>query len=113
MMRLCRAMLFAALPFASTVVQAQVVASAQNFSDAPISCGSMIQFKGCTAAFDGQTLRLTFTPPEGKPSLAIYRHCVSTPIIIHCPGGHWQSELGAVPLGARSIGLRDQKPYPD
>ncbi len=84
-----------------------------TFTDAPIPCGSMIQFKGCTAAFDGQTLRLTYTPPEGKPSLAIYKHCTSTPIIIHCPEGQWQSERGTIPLGARSLGLRDNKPYPE
>ncbi len=108
MMRFCGAVVFAVMMLGPAAVQAQPA-----FSDAPISCGSLIQFKGCTAAFDGQTLRLTYTPPEGKPSQAIYRHCTSTPIIIHCPEGQWHSDRGTIPLGARSIGLRDNKPYPD
>ncbi len=99
--------------FAALAVTPGPALANPTFTDAPISCGSLIQFKGCTAAFDGQTLRLTFTPPEGKPSHAVYKHCTSTPIIIHCPEGQWQSERGSTPLGARSIGLRDNKPYPD
>ncbi len=105
---LCRLPLFAAVAFAPALALAN-----PTFTDAPISCGSLLQFKGCTAAFDGQTLRVTYTPPEGKPSHAIYKYCTSTPVIIHCPEGQWQSERGTIPLGARSLGLRDNKPYPD
>ena len=84
-----------------------------TFKDAPISCGSMIQFRDCTAAFDGQTLRLTYMPSEGRPSHAVYKYCTVTPMIIHCPAGQWQSEMGTLPLGARSLGLKNNKPYSD
>ena len=86
---------------------------AQTFTDAPVSCGSMTHYKTCTAAFDGETLRVTHTPPEGKPSLAVYRHCVSTPSMIHCPAGRWETGGATGPLGARSIGLRDSLPFRD
>lgn len=86
---------------------------AQTFADAPVSCGSMTHYKTCTAAFDGRTLRVTHTPPEGKPSLAVYRHCVATPSLIHCPEGRWETEGASGPLGARSLGLRDSRPFKD
>jgi hypothetical protein len=88
-------------------------AAAQSFADAPVSCGSLIQYKTCTAAFDGQTLRVTHAPPEGKPTLAIYRHCVATSAMIHCPVGRWESDGASTPLGARSLGLRNGLPFRD
>ncbi len=105
---LCRLSFCAAMALAPASVLAN-----PTFVDAPISCGSLIQFKGCTAAFDGETLRVTYTPPEGKPSHAVYKFCTATPLIIHCPQGQWQSERGTIPLGARSLGLKDNKPYTD
>ena len=86
---------------------------AQTFTDAPVSCGSMTHYKTCTAAFDGQTLRVTHMPPDGKPSLAVYKHCVATNAMIHCPAGRWVSEGASGPLGARSLGLKDNLPFKD
>jgi hypothetical protein len=108
MIPLCRWALVAVGALAPAAALANPV-----FNDAPIPCGGMTQFKGCSAAFDGQTLRITYTPNEGKPSHAIYKYCVSTSQMIHCPAGYWESARGSVPLGARSLGLRDNKPYPE
>jgi len=102
---------FVAAALLAGAILAPAAASAQTFAEAPISCGAMVQYKGCTADFDGRTLRVTYTPPEGKPSFAVYTHCTATAQIIHCAVGKWQSEVGSVQLGARSIGLRDNLPF--
>jgi hypothetical protein len=88
-------------------------AQAQTFGDAPISCGTMVQFKGCTAAFDGQKLLVTYINPDGKKFVAVYKHCVADLIGIRCPEGRWQADDIAGKLGARSIGLRNGLPFPD
>jgi hypothetical protein len=92
---------------------AALSARAQTFGDAPISCGTMVQFKGCTAAFDGQKLLVTYINPDGKKFVAVYKHCVADLIGIRCPEGRWQADDMAGKLGARSIGLRNGLPFPD
>jgi hypothetical protein len=109
------ALVLRALPIVFVALSAMESRSAraQSFNDAPISCGTMVQFKGCTAAFDGQKLLVTYINPDGKKFVAVYKHCVADLIGIRCPEGRWQADDMAGKLGARSIGLRNGLPFPD
>jgi hypothetical protein len=86
-------------------------ARAESFENAPISCGSLTQFKGCTATFDGRRLRIDYTHPEGRHAVVIYRKCLASTSEINCIDGEWQAAGGSGPIGSRSLGLRNGLPF--
>jgi hypothetical protein len=98
---------------AALMLLGHLPALAQSFTDAPISCGTGSQYKGCTASFDGQKLLMTFNHPRGQKSTAVYSKCATDQMGIHCAEGRWLSDTGVGQLGARSIGLRGGLPFPD
>jgi hypothetical protein len=98
---------------AALMLLGHLPAWAQSFTDAPISCGTGSQYKGCTASFDGQKLLMTYNHARGQKSTAVYSKCATDQMGIHCAEGRWLSDTGVGQLGARSIGLRGGLPFPD
>jgi hypothetical protein len=87
--------------------------SAQIFADAPISCGAQTAFKGCTASFDGWTLRISYVFTDDRRTIATYRMCEVISGHISCAAGEWRSGAVSGRLGARTIALRNGLPFPD
>jgi hypothetical protein len=84
-----------------------------QFTDEPIACGMGLPYANCRASFDGWTLSIAYTNPEGRKSLAVYRRCWGMSDLLHCAEGEWRSGNATGPLPGRGIGLRHGKPFPE
>jgi hypothetical protein len=100
-----------ALAFASTLRPA--AAQPALFVDEPIACGMGLPYANCRATFDGWSLSIVYTNPEGRKSLALYRRCWGMHDLLHCAEGEWRSGNATGPLPGRGIGLRNGKPFPE
>ncbi len=82
------------------------------FSGAPIACGANVPFKDCKATFDGWSLSIAYSNPEGPGSLAVYRKCAVHLRALNCSEGEWRMGRESGPLGGVTIALKDGLPLP-
>jgi hypothetical protein len=107
-MTLVRPPLAALLAFLAAASEA----APSSFADAPIACGVGPAYTACRASFDGWTLTIAYGGAS-RPLTAVYRKCAAERDMIHCAEGEWRSGTATGPLPARSIGLKDGRPFPN
>jgi hypothetical protein len=84
---------------------------ASQFRDEPITCGAMLAWSTCKATFDGWTLTIMSTAPDGRKAEATYRTCVPDHDMIRCGSGIWRQGQLRGELQPVVIGLRNGKPF--